>query len=191
MNKKNTSKIIFKVTFYFISLWLLFFLGAISTVTLFKDGHFIGKENILKNNIFTIILLVLSVISLSLTKVINHSRKGALCPSYKITSVKNENYEVMTFIATYIIPLVCINLTEIKFFIIFLLLVITLGVIVTKMDLYMANPTLALLGYKLYSIEVAGEPNKTYIVITKDIINKDDNIEWKSLDNERWYVRKV
>ena len=45
--------------------------------------------------------------------------------------------------------------------------------------------------YRLYSIEVEGEPDKTYIVITKDIINKDDNIEWKALDNERWYVRKV
>lgn len=191
MKDKSRSNIGFKIIFYFISLWLLFLLGAISSLTICEDGHFIGVENLLKRNIFTIILLLLSIISLALTKVIDHMVKGAMCPSYKVISVKNENYEVMTFIATYIIPLVCIDLTDIKSFVVFALLVITLGMIVTKMDLYMANPTLSLLGYRLYSIKVDDNTDKSYFVITKKSINLNDSIEWKKLDTDRWYIRRV
>lgn len=191
MKDKSRSSIGFKIIFYFISLWLLFLLGAISSLTICEDGHFIGAENLLKRNIFTIILLLLSIVSLALTKVVDHMVKGALCPSYKIVSVKNENYEVMTFIATYIIPLVCMNLTEIKSFIIFSILVITLGIIITKMDLYMANPTLSLLGYRLYSIKVDDKTDKSYFVITKKSIKLNDSIEWKELDTDRWYIRSV
>jgi len=190
MNKSKPSIYNLKITFYLISLWLLFILASIDTLNLFENGKFIGKENIIKNNIFTIILFMFSIVSLGLTKVVNYKRKGAMNPSHKISALKNENYEVMTFLATYIIPLACINLTEVKSFVVFIILVVVLGVIVTKMDLYMANPTLALLGYKLYSIKVTNEDDN-YIVISKDDLQVGDDIEWKILDNKRWYVRKV
>lgn len=190
MNKSKPSTCNLKITFYLISLWLLFILASIDTFNLFENGKFIGKENIIKNNIFTIILFMFSIVSIGLTKVVNYKRKGAMNPSHKISALKNENYEVMTFLATYIIPLACINLTEVKSFVVFIILVVVLGVIVTKMDLYMANPTLALLGYKLYSIKVTNEDDN-YIVISKDDLQVGDDIEWKILDNKRWYVRKV
>lgn len=190
MNKNKPSTCNLKITFYLISLWLLFILASIVTLNLFENGKFIGKENIIKNNIFTIILFMFSIVSLGLTKVVNYKQKGAMNPSHKISALKNENYEVMTFLATYIIPLTCINLTEVKSFVVFIILVVVLGVIVTKMDLYMANPTLALLGYKLYSIKVTNEDDN-YIVISKDDLQVGDDIEWKFLDNKRWYVRKV
>lgn len=136
-------------------------------------------------------MLLLSIVSLALTKVVDHSTKGTLCPSYEVASVENENYEVMVFIATYIIPLVCMNLAEVKSFVVFSLLVITLGIIATKMDLYMANPTLALLGYRLYSIKVNDKSDKSYFVITKKSIKQNDHIEWKELDTDRWYIRRV
>lgn len=191
MKDQSQSKVRFKIIFYFISLWLLFLLGAISSLTICENGHFIGVENLLKRNIFAIILLLLSIVSLALTKVVDHSTKGTLCPSYEVASVENENYEVMVFIATYIIPLVCMNLAEVKSFVVFSLLVITLGIIATKMDLYMANPALALLGYRLYSIKVNDKSDKSYFVITKKSIKQNDHIEWKELDTDRWYIRRV
>ncbi len=190
MDKRKPSICNLKVIFYLISLWLLFILASINTINLFENGKFIGKENIIKNNIFTIILFIFSIVSLGLTKIVNFNRKGVMNPSYKISAIKNENYEVMTFLATYIIPLACINLIEVKSFVVFIILVVVLGIIVTKMNLYMANPTLALLGYKLYSIEVIND-NDNYIVISKDDLQVGDDIEWKILDNKRWYVRKV
>lgn len=83
------------------------------------------------------------------------------------------------------------NLAEVKSFVVFSLLVITLGIIATKMDLYMANPTLALLGYRLYSIKVNDKSDKSYFVIAKKSIKQNDHIEWKELDTDRWYIRRV
>ena len=59
------------------------------------------------------------------------------------------------------------------------------------MNLYMANPTLSLLGYKLYSITV-DDPKITenIFVITRDDLKVDDKIEWLELDTHRWFVRK-
>ena len=60
------------------------------------------------------------------------------------------------------------------------------------MNLYMANPTLSLFGYKLYTVEVNDpESSGEYIVISRDELIVGDKIEWISLDQKRWYVRKV
>lgn len=185
MNKQEKIKRSLKVRFYIISLTLLFILAAIGTVDaqIFSNGKFIGICNILLNNIIPLIFIICAIISASLCFLIRFKFKGSLNPSYKVTSVKNENFEVMTFLATYIIPLACINLVETKYLIIFIILVVILGVFVTKMNLYMANPTLSLLGYKLYSITV-DDPKITdnVFVITRDEINVDDKIEWLKLD---------
>ncbi len=193
MNNNEKSKRNLKVRFYIISLTLLFVLAAIGTIDtqIFSNGKFIGICNILSNNIIPLIFIICAIISASLCFLIRFKFKGSLNPSYKVTSVKNENFEVMTFLATYIIPLACINLVETKYLIIFIILVVILGVFVTKMNLYMANPTLSLLGYKLYSITV-DDPQITdnVFVITRDEINVDDKIEWLELDANRWFVRK-
>ena len=65
------------------------------------------------------------------------------------------------------------------------------GFVFAKMDLFLANPTLALF-YKLYEIEVEIEgENKRITVITKDKLKKNDDIEWLPFDDQCWYVRRV
>lgn len=183
---------ILKIQFYCISLWLLFVLSAIGTLNLFnEDGSFIGLKNLIPFNIIPIVFIALSIISIALLLIVQHKLKGTVNPAHKIKSVKNENYEIMTFIATYIVPLACIDLLDFKYFIIFTLLIIVLGIITTKMNLYMANPTLSLFGYKLYTIEV-DDPQSPgeFIVISRNELKIGDKIEWISLDQNRWYVRK-
>jgi hypothetical protein len=59
------------------------------------------------------------------------------------------------------------------------------------MDFYLGNPTLALMGYRLYKITVNSEGlSDEILVITKDKIKKGDNIEWIPIDKNTWYVRK-
>jgi hypothetical protein len=60
------------------------------------------------------------------------------------------------------------------------------------MDFYLGNPTLALMGYRLYkiSIDAEGLPHDL-TVISKDKLKRNDLIEWISMDNNTWYVRRV
>ncbi len=50
----------------------------------------------------------------------------------------------MTFLTTYIIPLVCIDLTKIRYVIVLVVLLVLIGFIFVRMDLYCGNPTLLL-----------------------------------------------
>lgn len=81
---------------------------------------------------------------------------GVSNPPYEILSVKNENYEYLTFLTTYIIPLICIDLTKVRYVIVLGVLLVLIGFIFIRMDLYYGNPTLALMGYRLYRAEIKG-----------------------------------
>ena len=163
MNSK-IKKSCLKIIFYFISLWLLFFLASIITVRI--DTNISVNENF-KNNIIPIVMMALSLLSFSLNFFVRDKTKGSINPSYKIKRVENKNYEFLTFLTTYIIPLVFINFNNINHIFVIAILLIFTGAIFTKMDLYLANPTLALF-YKLYEIQVeTKEGSKTITVISK------------------------
>ena len=93
--------------------------------------------------------------------------QGSLNPVYKICHVENSNYEYLTFLTTYIIPLVCFDFNNVKYIIAFILILIITGIIFVKMDLYISNPTLVLLGYKLYKIRLK-DYNDVFTVISSN-----------------------
>ena len=188
---KKDENLTTKIEFYFISLWLLFILMAIKNAGIFNKFTFIGFNNIRYENILiSLIFLVLSLIALILVKILNYVKfKGAMNPCDEIESIENGNFEIMSFIATYIIPLACINFENINDIIIFILILIVLGIINLKLELYIANPTLSLLGYKIYSVKLKNA-NNNYMVISKEILTKGDKVEWKQLDKNRCFVRR-
>ncbi len=188
---KKDENLTTKIEFYFISLWLLFILMAIKNAGIFNKFTFIGFNNIrFENILISLIFLVLSLIALILVKILNYVKfKGAMNPCDEIENIENGNFEIMSFIATYIIPLACINFETINDIVIFILILIVLGIINLKLELYIANPTLSLLGYKIYSVKLKNAKNN-YMVISKEILTKGDKVEWKQLDKNRCFVRR-
>ena len=167
---KKDENLTTKIEFYFISLWLLFILMAIKNAGIFNKFTFIGFNSIrFENILISLIFLVLSLIALILVKILNYVKfKGAMNPCDEIENIENGNFEIMSFIATYIIPLACINFETINDIVIFILILIVLGIINLKLELYIANPTLSLLGYKIYSVKLKNAKNN-YMVISKEI----------------------
>lgn len=192
MREKNDSYM--KIELYVMSLWLLFLLIFFLTIDIpicFEDNSkFIGILPLIKRNVVSIIALLLLIYGFALTKKYKYKWKGSVQPSVKILDIKNENYEYLTFLTTYIIPLVCIDLSKIRYVIILTILLIVIGYIFIKMDFYLGNPTLALMGYRLYKVTVNSEDLADEIlVISRDKLKKGDNIEWISIDKNTWYVR--
>lgn len=186
--KRNDTKIFLKIKFYFMSLWLLFLLACIITIQI---DNSISIVNNFRENVIPIVLFVLSGVSFILNFTVKDKTKGAINPGYKIIKVKNKNYEFLTFLTTYIIPLVFIDFNNLNHFIVVVILLIFIGVIFTKMDLYLANPTLALF-YKLYElkVEVKKDEFKNITVISKDKLSENDEIEWIPFDDNCWFVRR-
>ena len=173
-----------KLHFYIMSLWLLFVLLFLLTVDIpisfSKDAHFIGVMPLLKRNWFAFISLLLALLGIVFASMERRKWAGVSNPPYEILSVKNENYEYLTFLTTYIIPLICIDLTKVRY------------VIVIRMDLYYGNPTLALMGYRLYRAEIKGcEAPDGIILISRDRLNKASSIKWIPIDEYVWIAKEI
>ena len=177
------------------SLWLLFLL---ITIVAFVKPELAGTETIkdiiiiyLKSNILSIISLVLSIISVLMTLITRYEWKGVNNPPCEIIEIKNENYEYLTFLTTYIIPLICIDFEDIRYVIVLIILLTIIGVIFVKMDLYYGNPTLALLGYKIYRATLKGiDAPDGVILITKNKLTKGKSIKWIPLDKCLWVAKE-
>lgn len=184
-----------KMGFYILSLWLLFFLIFLLSVDIpisfAENAKFIGFGPLLKRNWLAIISLVMMLIGGVIAWRFNYKINGVTNPPAKIISIQNENYEYLTFLTTYIIPLICIDLGKIRYVIVLVILLIIIGSIFVKMDLYLGNPTLALLGYHLYRIKVEKiAETDDILVISKDRLSLDTSIKWIKISDKVWVVKE-
>lgn len=127
--QRNNTRMFLKIKFYFMSLWLLFLLAFIITIEINNSISFVDN---LRANVVPIVLLVLAGISFLLNFTVIDKTKGTINPGYKITKVENRNYEFLTFLTTYIIPLVFIDFYSVKHLIVVLILLIFVGVVLQK-----------------------------------------------------------
>ena len=185
-----------KFRFYFMSLWLLFVLIFLLTIdipiTFSKDVHFIGIVPLLKKNWLAFSSFLLAILGWVVASGEKRRWEGVSNPPYKIKAIKNENYEYLTFLTTYIIPLVCIDLTKIRYVFVLVVLLVLIGFIFIRMDLYCGNPTLALMGYRLYRAEINGvmAPDGV-ILISKNRLSKESYIKWIPIDKYVWIAKEI
>ncbi len=186
-----------KIGLYFLSLWLLFILIFIITVKipiyLNKDWAFIGLENLLKINIIPFLCFIAIIIGWISFSDFKHKVKGSTELPFKVESIENIDYEHLTFLTTYIVPLVCFNFTSIRYLIVLLILLIIIGIIYIRTDLFYANPTLAILQFRIYKISgnfVKDGIRNNIILITRDKLQKDDLVKYIKLDNRIYYAKK-
>lgn len=184
-----------KIEFYILSLRILFVLAFVLTVDIpisfAPEAKFIGVWSLIKRNGVAIISLLMVLVSWIISIKLKHRFKGAHNPPVEIVSVKNENYEYLTFLTTYIIPLICINLDETRYIIVLVVLLTIIGKIFIKMDLYLGNPTLALLGYHLYRIEAKGfSESDGILVISQDELMPGVSIKWIKIADSIWVAKE-
>ena len=195
-NIRDNDNIFLKIRFYIISLWLLFILIFLLTVDIpisfVSDAKFIGFNSLIKRNVLAVVAAILAFISWCLTCKTKYEWSGVNNPPYTIENIKNENYEYLTFLTTYIIPLICIDLNSVRYIIILGVLLILIGLIFVKMDLYYGNPTLALMGYRLYRVKIKGvDSSDGIILISRDRLYVDAEIKWMKVDEFVWVVKEL
>ena len=110
----------------------------------------------------------------------------------EIEECESVNYENLSFLATYIIPLVCFPMeTERQIFVMFSVIIV-IGCIFVKTNLYYTNPSLVLLGFNVYKVRCkSGNAFGTGIVIIKGKLNVKDNIKYMSLSDNVYFARRI
>lgn len=189
--KENNS---LKLRFYIMSLWLLFLIIFFLTVDVDVNSVFDvkGVLEIFKQNWLAISSLILCALGVYFAIQINYEWKGVSNPPYKISTIKNENYEYLTFLTTYVIPLISIDLEKVRYVIVLAILLVMIGLIFIRMDLYYANPTLALMGYRIYRASIYGHNMpEGVVVISKDKLFSNNFIKWIPISENVWVAKVV
>lgn|SRR5574340_473395 len=189
------SRTLEKYELYVLSLWLLFLLIIIVTIDIpvcfDRQCAFIGLAELGKLNVVPAIALIFVLIGVLYYFRFDYKIAGSKSIPVTISSVEDINYEHLTFLTTYIIPLICFNLTSTRYLIALGLLLIVIGVIYVKTDKFYANPTLAILGFRLYSAVVTRRTGQTVkvVLISKDRLQDGSQIQFLELDNRVYYAK--
>ena len=182
-----------KIQLYVVSLWLLFILLFINKVQIpycfDKNCHFIGFTKLLIINVVPLIFLSLAIFGLIFY--INFKyviRRNRSLPD-KVIMIENLNWEHLTFLVTYVIPFLSFNLNEDRNGLVFFLVLIIIGIIYIKTNMFYTNPTLALLGYHIYKLSTTNKEN--IIIISKDVIQENDRIQYQLLSDNIYMANKL
>ncbi len=184
-----------KIQLYILSLWLLFILLFINKVKIplcFSDCDFIGCKKLFLDNIIPTISLVVVILGFIFYFRFKYIVSGNKSLPEKVTEIENINWEHLTFLVTYVIPLLSFdldfNLDEDRNSLMFFLVLIIIGLIYVKTNMFYTNPTLAILGYHIYKISTTKRNNA--IFISKDVISESDWIEHKLLSDNIFIANK-
>lgn len=190
-DRKALWQSILKFEFYLMSLWLLFLLIIIIKIDIplcfTQNCNFIGTIPLIQRNILPLVSLGFILIGCFFYWRFKDRLESSNEIPVAITDIEDMNYEHLTFLTTYIVPLICFNLDSTRYVLSLFLLLFVIGLIYIKTDKFYANPTLAVLGFRLYKVTTdAG----CKIVITKARLAKGERIAFINLDDKFVYGRK-
>ena len=152
--------------------------------TVYKSDFF---SNIVTCNwqvTFFVFLITLALLSYVVFQ--NDSNYGKKA-SKQFTEITASDFDHLTFLSTYIIPLITFNLNEPRSFIVVLVLLLMIGIIYMKSNLYYLNPTLLLFGYRVYK---AKSDSKSVVLIIKGSIPKmTEKMNYKDLGNNIYLIK--
>jgi hypothetical protein len=191
-----------KIELYIISLWFLFLLLFINKVQVplcFGDGcSFIGFRELLLLNVVPTFSLGFIILGAIFYWRFNYKvEKGATDLPMKITSIEDLYFENLSFLITYIIPLVGFDLDNNRNRLMLFLVLLLIGWFYVKANIFYTNPSLAVLGYRIYKVntEMAGkngvETATNMIVIVRGRLKQNDVIRPKILDDNILFVTKA
>jgi hypothetical protein len=166
-------------------------------ITFSKNYVFIGFEELIKRNVIPIISFVFLLLGIVYCFCFDYKFRGTAPLQINVQNVENVNYEHITFLTTYIIPLLSFDISNIRYLMLLFLLLIIICAIYIRTNLFYANPTLALLGYHIYKItgyrikEQNMDSYENIIVIAKTNILLNDEIQLIFLSDNIYFGRKV
>lgn len=191
---KDRKAILLKLSLYMISLWILFFMLIVlkfDTIDIPFEINCANIKHFILKNIFSLICILFIMFGGIGYLAFKDSLKNAKQLPVRLTECEGINYENLSFLATYIIPLVCFpKQTDREIFVMFAVIII-IGCIFVKTNLYYTNPSLVLLGFNVYRITTDSQKLQEGIVIVKGKLKVGDDIKYLLLSDNVYFGRRV
>ena len=188
------NKLLFKIALFNLSLiplYLIFIIQYIDISTILNFSEYeniamFGKELLITNIkiLFFILFIIIGFLSLLVfNKNNNYNRENAK----KFESVESKDFDHLTFLSTYVLPLITFNLNDTHSFIVLIFLIVMIGAIYIKSNLYYLNPTLLLFGYKIYKAK--NSQNNIVLISKTTLLSSCINSRYIDLGNNIYFLK--
>jgi len=183
-----------KLEFYILSIFLLFFILFLIKVPydFTRESEFIGFKSLFFDYPIIVVCVIGMIIgAICFFRFIGNYETGTTLLPMNITKIHNVNFESVTFLATYIVPLACIDLDKERSCLMLVTILILIGWIYIKTNLFYTNPTLAIWGYHIYKInaENSHEKKEDLIIIVRKKLALGDQVKLKEIDDEIYLAK--
>lgn len=196
---KKELKTFSKIGFYLVSMILflviVMILGTDIPVCFEKPYTFIGFRKCFSSLgiIIPFVCLILLLIAGCFLFYLFLLKEGSLSSPVEVTTIKNINIDIMTFVGTYFLPLVSFSIDQKwQHVLVLAILFVVIGIIYVKADLYYINPTLLLFHFNVYEIKGEYEGNNIHqIVIINDELKEKEKYRYINIgDGNICYAKK-
>lgn len=180
-----------KVGFYLLSMWLFYIIVIILSVPRFWGYEELDAKMMV---LPTLALLCFLYVSVFFVWLVFKRRNDSHSLSVTIQGIQQRNYETLAFLASYFIPLVSFNLENIRHQLVLIVLFIAIGIIYIRGNMYFANPTLSLLGFKSYTASLVfqnGDVRGDIILISTQALSQNDRVTYLKIDEGVFYAKII
>ncbi|SFQ98921.1 hypothetical protein SAMN04487773_0882 [Enterobacter sp. kpr-6] len=188
--RKRTS---LKYALYILSLWLLFISLFIMSYDknlfvsfsryLYNKDTILFLSKITPKNIVFISSFVMIIAGFLIFFYLLFSFNSGWSVACTVSEVKNESHEHLEFLTTYVMPLVFTDVNSKRTMLNLLIMIVAIGMIYVKTNRFYSNPSLALLGFRIYRAKINDRGIKEFVIICHGDIDNGSTIKYIKLDN--------
>ncbi|MBK0003389.1 anti-phage protein KwaA [Erwinia sp. S38] len=188
-----------KYALYILSLWLLFISLFImsydknlfsSAFNYFNDKNaMILLSKITPKNIVFISSFIMIVAGAFIFLYLLFSFRSGWSVACTVSDVKNESHEHLEFLTTYVMPLVFTDVNSKRTMLNLLIMIVAIGMIYVKTNRFYSNPSLALLGFRIFKAKIHDRGTKEYVIICHGEIDENSTVKYIKLDNNTCLVK--
>lgn len=150
---------------------------------------FVGFPKLLETNIVPAVSLFFLILGSIFYLNFNHDiETGAPITPKQVTRIENINSDTLSFLASYIIPLACLDMDKERSLLLLIFLVVLIGWIYVKTNLFYTNPTLAIMGFKVYKIDTLNSIGM--VIISKQSLSVGDWILPRRVNENVYFAKK-
>lgn len=186
-----------KVDLYIISLGLLFILFTVIAIE-FPTKPFLYNNAeswiaIAITNPLPLISIICLLYCLFAYARFDFDLRGSSEIPFEIKKLEVINYEHLTFLATYVVPLVSFDFGSGQQIIVLAILLVAIGIIYIKSGLFYANPSLVLLGFHVYraSGHFKNGEREGIVLICRSRLVESQKVSYIKLDERIYYVKEI
>lgn len=189
MNKRTG----LKYALYILSLWLLFIslfimsydknlFISLSSYFHTKDATILLTKITPKNIVFTSSFIMI-IAGFFIFLYLLFSFNSGWSVACTVSEVKNESHEHLEFLTTYVMPLVFTDVNSKRTMLNLLIMIIAIGMIYVRTNRFYSNPSLALLGFRIFKAKVNDRGEKEFVIICHGDIDNSSRIKYIKLDS--------